>query len=43
MGEMNLYTFGQILSNLTMEEVEASNHFIERARVRLNMDFESVL
>lgn len=39
---MNIYTFGKILSEIKLEDIEQSEHFIERDRVRLRMGLENI-
>jgi hypothetical protein len=42
MNDMNIYTFGKILSEIKLEDIEQSEHFIERDRVRLRMGLENI-
>ncbi|QLC49028.1 hypothetical protein HWN40_01455 [Methanolobus zinderi] len=42
MNEMDIYTFGKILSEIKIEDIEQSEHFIERDRVRLRMGLENI-
>lgn len=39
---MDIYTFGKILSEIKIEEIDQSEHFIERDRVRLRMGLENI-
>ncbi|MDK2940382.1 MAG: hypothetical protein PWQ51_2547 [Methanolobus sp.] len=42
MKDMDIYTFGKILSEIKIDDIEESDHFIDRDRVRLRMGIENL-